>query len=87
MVPGLSASSSSGSDQSTSRTLSRQESHCFTSSSSSSSSPMVTSSGNETREREGQSKIDSPPLPVSSPNVDDLTVKPVVCREPIPKDK
>ena len=35
-VPGLSASSSSGSDQSTSRTLSRQGSHCSTSSSSSS---------------------------------------------------
>ena len=53
--PGLSASSSSRSDQSTSRTLSRQESHCSTSSSSSSSSPTVTSitsSGYETRERE-----------------------------------
>ena len=36
-VPGLSANSSSGSDSSTSRTLSRQESHCSTSSSSSSS--------------------------------------------------
>ena len=52
VVPGFSASSSSGSDQSTSRTLSRQESHCSTSSSSSSSSPTVTSSGNEIRERE-----------------------------------
>ena len=52
VVRGLSASSSSSSDQSTSRTLSRQESHCSTSSSSSSSSPTVTSSGNETRERE-----------------------------------
>ena len=41
VVPGLSASSSSGSDPSTSRTLSRQESHCSTSSSSSSSSPTV----------------------------------------------
>ena len=39
VVPGLSASSSSGSDQSTSRTPSRQERHCSTSSSSSSSSP------------------------------------------------
>ena len=54
VVPGLSASSPSGSDQSTSRTRSRQESHCCcsTSSSSSSSSPKVTSSGNGTRERE-----------------------------------
>ena len=41
VVPGLSASSSSGSDPSTSRTLSRQESHCSTSSSASSSSPTV----------------------------------------------
>ena len=49
VVPGLSVSSSSGSDQATSRTLSRQESHCSTSSASSSSSPMVTSSSNETR--------------------------------------
>ena len=39
-IPGLS-NSSSGSDSSTSRTLSRQESHCSTSSSSSSSSPPV----------------------------------------------
>ena len=52
VVPGLSASSSSGSYQSTSRTPSRQESHCSTSSSSSSSSPTATSSDNETRERE-----------------------------------
>ena len=51
VVPGLSASSSSGSDQSTSRTLSRQESHCSTSSSSSSSSPKVTLSDDETRTR------------------------------------
>ena len=37
---------------------------------------------NETREREDQSAIDSPPVPVSSSNVDDRTGKPVVCREP-----
>ena len=43
VVPGLSTSSSSGSYQSTSKTLSRQESHCSTSSSSSSSSPTATS--------------------------------------------
>ena len=52
VVPGLSASSPSGSDPSTSRTLSRQESHCSTSSSSSSSSPTV--SDTTTREREDQ---------------------------------
>ena len=40
VVPGLS-NSSSGSDSSTSRTFSRQESHCSTFSSSSSSSPAV----------------------------------------------
>ena len=49
VVPGLS-NSSSGSDSSTSRTLSRQGSHCSTSSSSSSSSPTV--SEIKTRERE-----------------------------------
>ena len=51
VVPGLS-NSSSGSDSSTSRTLSRQVSHCSTSSSSSSSSPRV--SEIKTREREDQ---------------------------------
>ena len=48
VVPGLSASSSSGSDPSTSMTPSRQERHCSTSSSSSSSS--LTVSGTKTRE-------------------------------------
>ena len=53
VVPGLSASSSSGSHLSTSRIASRQERHCSTSSSSSSSSPTTaTSSDSETRERE-----------------------------------
>ena len=56
VVPGLSVSSSSGSHQSTSRTLSRKESHCSTSSSSSSSSPTATSSDDETREREDRTK-------------------------------
>ena len=79
--PGLSTSSSSGSHPSTSMTPSRQERHCSTSSSSSSSSPTTTtSSDSETREREDQSEIDSPPVPVSSSNVDDRTEKPVVCR-------
>ena len=32
-------------------------------------------------ETEDQSEIDSPPVPVSSSNVDDTTEKPVVCRE------
>ena len=50
VVPGLSTSSS-GSDSSTSRTLSRQGSHYSTSSSSSSSSPTV--SEIQTRERGG----------------------------------
>ena len=82
VVPGLSTSSSSASHPSTSMTPSRQERHCSTSSSSSSSSPTTaTSSDNETRTREDQSEIDSPPVPVSSSNVDDITAKPVVCRE------
>ena len=60
----------------------RQERHRSTSSSSSSSSPTTaTSSDNETREGENQSEIDSPPVPVSSSNVDDRTEKPVVCFE------
>ena len=63
-------------------TPSRQKRHCSTSSSSSSSSPTTaTSSDSETREREDQSEIDSPPVLVSSSNVDDRTVKPVVFRE------
>ena len=70
VVPGLSASSSSGSDQSTSRTPSRQERHCSTSSSSSSSSPTVTSSGNETREQEDRIESDISPVHVST-TVDD----------------
>ena len=77
VVRGLSASSSSGSDHSASRTLSRQESHCSTSSSSSSSSPTVTSSGNETREREDRIESDTSPVTVST-NVDDRSGQPVV---------
>ena len=79
VVPGLSTSSSSGSLDSTSRTPSRQERHRSTSSSSSSSSPTTaTSSDSETRERDDQSEIDSPPVPVSSSNVDDRSGQPVV---------
>ena len=82
MVPGLSTSSSSSSHPSTPMTPSRQERHRSTSSSSSSSSPTTApSSDSETREREDQSEIDSPPVPVSSSNVDDRTLKPVVCHE------
>ena len=82
VVPGLSTSSSTGSHPSTSMTPSRQEKHRSTSSSSSSSSPTTaTASDSETREREDQSEIVSPPVPVSSPYVDDRTGKPVVCRE------
>ena len=77
-VPGLSTSSSSGSDRSTSRTLSRQERPCSTSSSSSSSSPTVTSSGNETRERENRIESDISPVTKSISNVDDRTGQPVV---------
>ena len=77
MGPGLSAISSSGSDQSTSRTLSRQESHCSTSSSSSSSAPTATSSGNETREREDRIESDISPVTVST-KVDDRSGQPVV---------
>ena len=63
-------------------TPSKQERHCSTSSSSSSSSPTTaTSSTSETREREDQTESDTSPVPVSSFNVDDRTVKPVVCRE------
>ena len=58
VVPGLSTSCSSGSYQSTSRTPSRQESHCSTSSSGSSSSPTATSNDNETREREDRTESD-----------------------------
>ena len=72
VVPGLSARSSSGSYQSTSRTPSRQDSHCSTSSSSSSSSPTVTSSANETREREDRIEKDTSPVPVSSFNVEEM---------------
>ena len=76
VVPGLS-NSSSGSDSSTSRTLSRQESHYSTSSSSSSLSPMITSRDNETRERENRIESDISPVTVST-TVDDRSGQPVV---------
>ena len=77
VVPGLSASSPS----STSMTPSKQEIAHPTSSSSSPTSPTTaTSSDSETREREDQSEIDSPPVLVSSSNVEDRTGRPVVCR-------
>ena len=63
VVPGLS-NSSSGSDSSTSRTLSREGSHCSTSSSSSSSSPTV--SEIKTREREDRIESDTSPVTVST---------------------
>ena len=82
VVPGLSTSSSSGSHHSTSMTPSRRERHRSTSSSSSSSSPTTaTSSDDETREREDRTESDTSPVPVSSFNVDDRTVKPAVGRE------
>ena len=82
VVPGLSTSSSSSSHHATSRTPSRQKRHHSTSSSRLSSSPTTTvSSDSETREREDQSDIYSPPVLVSSSNVDDRTAKPVVGHE------
>ena len=73
VVPGLSTSSSSSSHPSTSMTPSRQESHHPTSTSSSSSSPTTkASSDREIRDREDQSVIDSPPVPVSSSNVEEM---------------
>ena len=75
VVPGLSANSSSGSDSSTSRTLSRQESHCSTSSSSSSSSPTV--SDTKSREREDRIESDISPVTVST-TVDERSGRPDV---------
>ena len=72
VVPGLS-NSSSGSDSSTSRTLSRQGSHCSTSSSSSSSSPTV--SDTKTREREYRIESDISPVTVSTP-IDERSGRP-----------
>ena len=72
VVPGLS-NSSSGSDSSTSRTLSRQGSHCSTSSSSSSSSPAV--SEIKTREREDRTESDISPVTVST-TVDEQSERP-----------
>ena len=75
VVPGLSTSASSGSDPLTSRTLSRQESHCSTYSSSSSSSP--TESDTKTRERENRIEGDISPVTVST-TVYERSVSPVV---------
>ena len=72
MVPGLSTSSSSSSHPSASMTPSRQERNLPTSSSSSSANHDCFFSDNETREREGLSRIDSHPVPVSSPNVEEM---------------
>ena len=72
MVPGFS-SSSSGSDSSTSRTLSRQGSHCSTFSSSLSSSPTVSEIQIRQREDENNSVIS--PVQVST-LVDDRSGQP-----------
>ena len=88
VVPGLSASSSSGSHHSTSMTPSRQEIDHPTSSSSSSTSPTTTvSSDSETRAREDLSGIDFHPAPVSSSYVerterDDPLTKPTKSPKP-----
>ena len=93
VVPGLSASSSSPSDQSTSRTLSRQGSHCSTSSSSSSSSPTV--SNTKTREREDRIESDISPVTVSTtvdersgrPDVDQASKTPKTNKKEPPKER
>ena len=72
VVPGLS-NPFSGSDSSTSRTLSRQGSHCSTSSSSSSSSPTV--SDTKTRERLDRFESDFFPVTVST-TVDERSGRP-----------
>ena len=72
VVPGLS-NSFSGSDSSTSTTLSTQESHCSTSSSSSSSSPTV--SDTKTRERADRIESDISPVTVST-TVDERSGRP-----------
>ena len=78
VVPGLSTSSSSSSHHATSRTPSRQESDYPTSSSSSSSSPTISSSDNETRDKEDPIEHDTSPVLVSSTNVGGRTGQPVV---------
>ena len=72
VVPGLS-NSSSGSDSSTSWTLSRQGSHCSTSSSSSSSSSTVSES--KTREKEDRAESDISPVTVPT-TVDERSGRP-----------
>ena len=73
VVPGLSTSSSSSFPSSTSMTFSRQETDHPTSSSSSFGSPTTTVlSDSETRAREDLSGIDSHPVSVSSPNVEEM---------------
>ena len=77
VVPGLSSSSSSGCDQSASRTLSRQESHFSKYSSSSSSSPTV--SDTKTREREDRIESDISPVNVST-TVDERSGRPMLTK-------
>ena len=72
MVAGLS-NSSSGSDSSTSRKLSRQGSHCSTSSPSSSS--LTTVCETKTREREDRTESDISPVTVST-TVDERSGRP-----------
>ena len=67
------SNSSSGSDSSTSRTLTRQGSHCSTSYPSSSSSPTV--SDTKTREREDRIESDISPVSVST-TVDERSGRP-----------
>ena len=88
VVPGMSANSSSGSDSLTSRSLSRQESHCSTSSSSSSSSPIV--SDIKTREREDRVESDISPVTVSTAvderSGDPMLMKPIKLQKLMKKE-
>ena len=85
VVPGLS-NSSSGSDSSTSRTLSRQGSHCSTSSSSSSSSPTAS----DTKTREIELRVTSLQqlcqLRLMSDRGDPMLTKPIKIQNPINKN-
>ena len=87
VVPGLSTSSSSSSHSSTSMTPLRQENDHPTSSSSSSTSPPTTvSSDSETRAREDLCRTDAYPVPVSSPNVEEMIERwdPLFAARPAP---
>ena len=88
VVPGLSTNSSSGCGSSTSRRLSRQESHRSTSSSGSSSSPAV--SDTKTRDREDRTESHISPATVSTTvdrrSGDPILIEPVKVQKQIKKN-